>query len=961
MMAENFQIIRRKKLIEVAIPLEAINNAASREKSIRHGHPSTLHLWWARRPLAASRGIIFCQLVDDPSSCIEEFQTEEEQNIERKRLFLLIEELVQWKNVNNLSLLNNAKKEISKSWKRCCLDNKNHPNAKSLFDPNKPPALHDPFAGGGSIPAEAKRLGLESYATDLNPIAVLINKSMIDIPSRFVNKNSINPDSLNKSTLLNKNPNGLKGLADDIRYFGKWMEIEAEKKIGNLYPKILITKNLISNYPDFSPFEGKELKVSTWLWVRTIKSPNPSFAHIDVPLASTFLVSNKKNKEVYIEPIILKNEYKFKVRHGKPQDSELVNNGTKISRGTNFKCIMSGTLINGKYIKEQSMEGKIGRKLMAIIVESPNGKVVIDPQVDHEEIANKIEPDWEPTLLMNRDCPDLVSGRGYGFFQWSDLFSSRQLQALSTFTGLIENLIEEIKNQNLDGENNDEINLFAEGIATYLAFAIDKCADYWSCFATWMPRGTVGHVFSKHLIPMTWDYPEANPFANFHCSWSEAYEWVAKAVELLPLEKVKGSSQQIDASTQNISENKIISTDPPYYDNIAYADLSDFFYVWLRRSLKKIYPSILGTISVPKNDELVASAHRHGNKKNAEKFFLEGMKKAMGQLSKYSNEAFPITIYYAFKQSESKESIGTIRTGWATFIEAIIDSGLSLSGTWPVRTERTSRSIALGTNALASSIVLVCTKRDENAKVISRAEFRRLLRRKIPKAIKELELSNIAPVDLAQASIGPGISIFSQAKAVLNPDDSNMDVREALIEVNSALDEFLSKGEVDLDNDSIFALRLFESFGYEERNFGEIEVLARAINTSIDGVVQSGILYAVGGKVRLLKRDELDNDWDPNKDNRLSVWEATQYLIRTLETEGELGASKLLYKLKNIFGKGDLTSNCRSLAYRLFNHCEKNKQAEEARSYNTLIISWPELEKLSYEKSKSYISQKEIF
>ena len=952
-MNSKFPIKLRKKLIEVAIPLEAINNASAREKSIRHGHPSTLHLWWARRPLASARAVIFCQLVDDPSSIPEDFPTKEEQDKERLRLFKLIESLVQWENTNNRDILFQARKEIKSSWQRCCSDNSEHPNAEELFNSKNIPDFHDPFAGGGAIPFEAKKLGLNTYASDLNPVAVLINKAMIEIPSQFSDLPPINPATSIRKNL--RNWNGIQGLADDVKYYGEWMKNEAEKRIGQLYPKIKITRELVKDRSDLKKYEGEELVPVCWLWARTVKSINPSFNHIDVPLTNTFLLSTKSGKETYIQPIIKDDSYTFKVIKGKPQDLAMTKLGTSAGKRSAFRCLMSGEPIGYEYIRKEAQAGRMKSKLMAIIVQGKGERLYLSPNAEQESAANIREPYWKPELDLSDNKRDLAAAK-YGIKKFSDLFTNRQLTGLTTFSDLIEDLREKIKKDisalpqnnlvNSEGQAISSKN-YSDMVSLYLGFVIDKCSDYWSTICSWhLSKELIRNTFSRQSISITWDFVEVNPFSDSSGSWSAMTNWVWKSLSNTPAFG-KGYASQKDASTQNLSENKIISTDPPYYDNIAYADLSDFFYVWLRKSFKNIFPELFNTLATPKKEELVANPYRHGNKENAEFFFLQGMTKAMQRLAEISHKAFPITIYYAFKQSETKDSKGTSSTGWETFLRSVIQAGLSITGTWPIRTELSNRMIGSGTNALASSIVLVCQRREDTAKIISRNDFRRELRQNLPKAINELARSNIAPVDVAQAAIGPGMAIFSQVKSVIKPDDSSMTVKEALVEINNALDEYLSKDEGSLDSDSRFALLFYESFGYKEQPFGEAEGLAKALNISVEGVAQAGVINSSAGKVKLIQRNDLPEGWDPSTDNRLCIWESTQYLIKTLEQKGEAAAATLLNQLHQVNTHDDLPSNCRSLAYRLYNHCEKNKQTDEARAYNSLIISWPELQNLA--------------
>jgi putative DNA methylase len=598
----------------------------------------------------------------------------------------------------------------------------------------------------------------------------------------------------------------------------------------------------------------------------------------------------------------------------------------------------------------------MGARMMAIVAEGDRGRVYLAPTPEMESLALTAKPSWKPETQLPDDPRNFWTVH-YGLTTYADIFTPRQLVGLATFSDLVQEAREQVKaDVPVEGRLDEAISLceggsgataYAEAVAVYLACAVDRVVDRHSSIATWDSSPTklqLRNTFARQALPMTWDFGEGNPFCMSSGTWAPSVEWVAKSMEFLPGEPA-GHSAQADASTQTISTARIVSTDPPYYDNIGYADLSDFFYVWLRRSLKTVFPQLFATLSVPKAEELVATPYRHGGKENAEAFFLDGMTLAMERIAIQSHPAFPVTIYYAFKQSETKSASGTASTGWETFLAAVIRAGFALHGTWPMRTELANRMIGSGTNALASSVVLVCQRRSESALTRSRTDFRRQLRQELPHALKELERANIAPVDVAQAAIGPGMAIFSSAKAVLNPDDSPMSVREALIEINNALDEYLSQDEGELDADSRFALTFFESFGYKERDFGDAEGLAKARNLSVAGVADAGILRSVAGKVRLLPRSELPEDWDPTSDKRLCVWEATQQLIKRLETGGEDKAAELLLLLKSIPGHGDLAANCRALAYRLYNHCEKTKQAEEARAYNGLVIAWPELEK----------------
>ncbi|GAA6744310.1 MULTISPECIES: DUF1156 domain-containing protein [Thermus] len=945
------EVRSRKKLIEVALPLEAVNAASAREKSIRHGHPSTLHLWWARRPLASARAVIFAQMVDDPSACPEEFPTEEAQARERERLFRLIEKLVQWENTTNEALLEEARQEIWKSWQRACRDNAHHPRAEELFNPKRLPAFHDPFAGGGSLPLEAQRLGLEAYASDLNPVAVLINKAMIEIPPRFANRPPVNPEARAKKALMEREWKGAQGLAEDVRYYGRWMRDEAERRIGHLYPKVKITPEMAQDRPDLKPLVGQELTVIAWIWARTVRSPNPAFAHVEVPLASTFMLSTKPGKEAYVEPVIEGDTYRFTVKVGKPKDPEAAKLGTSAGKRSAFRCLLSGVPIPYDYIRAEGRAGRMGARLMAIVAEGPKGRVYLPPVPEHEEIARQAVPTWKPDIPLPDNPRDFKTPL-YGISTYGDLFTPRQLVALTTFADLVGEAMERVRQDALAaGLPDDDTPLreggtgaraYAEAVGVYLAFGVSRLVNRLATICIWNRiRETIEQVFARQAIPMTWDFVEANAFSDSTGGWSGSLEWIPSSVEMLPKSSC-GCAVQADATEQSICADKIVSTDPPYYDNIGYADLSDFFYVWLRRSLRSVFPDLFATITVPKAEELVATPYRHGSKDKAEQFFLEGMTKALARLAEQAHPAFPVTIYYAFKQSESEGNGEARRTGWETFLEAVIRSGFSITGTWPMHTER-DFGVKSGTNVLASSIVLVCRKRQENAPTATRREFLSALKEELPKALRLLQAGNIAPVDLAQAAIGPGMAVYTRYAKVLDAEGNPVTVREALALINQVLDEALAEQEGDFDPDTRWALAWFEQFGFGEGEFGVAETLSKAKNTSVEGLVEAGILESRRGKVRLLKPEELPGDWDPVRDGRFTYWEAVHQLVRRLETGGEMAAADLLAKLGS---RGD---TARELAYRLYALCERKGWSKEALSYNALVQSWPEIARLSQE------------
>jgi putative DNA methylase len=706
-----------KKLIEVALPLDDINIACAREKSIRHGHPSTLHLWWARRPLAAARSVIFAQMVNDPGyeRHLGRGVNKKDAQIERERLFTIIRKLVLWENTNNEEVLAEAREEIWKSWRETCALNKSHPDAANLFNPEKLPAFHDPFAGGGALPLEAQRLGLESYASDLNPVAVLINKAMIEIPPKFSGLAPVGPLPPATNNVF-EDWSGARGLAEDVRRYGYWMREEAFKRIGHLYPEVdldtglpvevLIGEALAPSDTKVTAkaaLTGNTAKVIAWLWVRTVKSPNPAFSHVDVPLASTYLLSSRVGKEAYVQPVIVGDNYHFEVILGKPP--EISKNGTSAGKRAGFLCLLSGAPLDYKYIRSEGTAGRIGQKLMAVVAEGTRGRHYLAPTTEMELIANNITVDWKPETKLHGKCRVNVSN--YGIDVYGDLFTPRQLKALTTFSDLVQQARTKVKADALNnGMSDDDLGLdsggmgataYADAVAVYLAFAVDRVSDSSSSLTSWTAqRDTLRNTFARQALPMVWDFAEANIFSDSTGNFISALTWIQKVLELIPANLGK-SAVQADAQRQEISINKVISTDPPYYDNIGYADLSDFFYVWMRRALRPVYPELFATMAVPKAEELVATPYRHVSKDKAEKFFLDGMTEAMHRLAQQAHPAFPTTIYYAFKQSDTTD-IGTGNTGWETFLEAVLTAGFAINGTWPMRTEREGRTIGLSIN-----------------------------------------------------------------------------------------------------------------------------------------------------------------------------------------------------------------------------------------------------------------------
>ncbi len=912
----------KKKLIEVAIPLEAINAASAREKSIRQGHPSTLHLWWARRPLAACRAVLFAQLVDDPSSHPDKFPTEEAVEAERQRLFRIIEELVLWENSNNEAVLERARAEIRNS----CGD--------------VLPPVYDPFSGGGSIPLEAQRLGLPAYGSDLNPVAVMIGKAMIEIPPLFKDQSPAHPGPAERTHYRNA-----EGLAEDIKYYGQWMREKALERIGHLYPQVDLP----------AEHGGGKATIIAWIWARTVPSPDPAFSNVQVPIASSFLLSSKVGKEAWIEPLVDKSAktIRFRIRTGGTKaEIAKANEGTKAGRGAHFRCLMSDTAITPEFVKAKGRAGEMGQTLIAIVAEGNRQRIYVDPSEDQERLAMSARPIWRPDTNLPND-PRNFWTVDYGLRTFGDLFTDRQLVALNTFSDLVHEARAEIERDALvSGRSADPAPLrnsdgsagakaYAEAVSVYLAFAIGKLSDIASTICTWHSGAAhqkIRQTFGRQSLPMTWDFAEGNVFSDSSGNFYKQIDLISRVVALSLLPSSEGREVQGDAQTIVIPKNSVISTDPPYYDNIGYADLSDYFFCWMKPAIRPVYPDLFGLLVAPKTEELVATPYRHGGREAAEAFFLDGMRTAIANMAKQSSDHHPATIYYAFKQSEVAQE-GISSTGWATFLQAVIEAGYAVVGTWPLRTEMANRMIASGTNALANSVVLVCRKKEPAADIISRAEFIRGLKRELPPAIAELQAASIAPADMPQSAIGPGMGVFSRYKAVLESDDSPMSVKAALQLINRELDEYLGGIQGEFDAETRFAITWFEQNGMRVGEYGTANSIAQARGISVESVKHAGIVESAASKVRLLGREELDDGWDPATDGHLTIWECLQHLVAQHETNGLSDATAML--LKKI---GDRAEAVKDLAYCLYDiSANKRKDAKEATAYNALIADWTEL------------------
>lgn len=988
----------RRKLIEVSIPLEAINAASIREKQIKTGKPLQIHHYWARRPLTTCRAVLFAQLVDDPSSWPDRFPTEVSQDIERRRLHKIIEEMVPWEASNDQRILSAARWEIARSvaWgigeeppKKC--------DSKAILEylQAKAPPIYDPFSGGGSIPLEAQRLGLRAYGSDLNPVAVLIGKALVEIPPKFKNRPPLNPNARSEAANGELRAwKGIQGLAADVGYYGRWMRDAAEQRIGWLYPK--------ARLPD-----GSESSVIAWIWARTVRSPDPAAKGAMVPLISSYLLSSKEGKKAWIEPVLdasAPDGYHFLIRTGSLSkgEQERLKKGTKSAKGQAFVCIVSGSAIDRTYIQEEGKADRLGRRLIAIVAESKRGRVYLAASQEQEEVANAASAsamvDDARATFLSQLTPTraMITGgvcSAYGLRTWGHLFTDRQLVALTTLSELISvtrsKVLEDAEVAGWTADNTplhsggSGVSAYADAIATYLALALNRVADWNNSGSRWESKVEVPQqLFARHALPMTWDYAEANPLGGATGSLLATIENMRRAFESIStLPPGEGNIFLIDAAKNSFPIRPVvISTDPPYYDNISYADLSDFFYVWLKRSLSNIWPDLFRRLITPKAEELVATPYRFADgevpewvkafgdlsarwpemspKDRADAFFMRGMSEALSAMRNAATDNEPLAIYYAFKQSEAGGE-GLTSAGWSSFLQAIVDAGLGIDGTWPMRTELANRMIGKDANALASSIVLVCRKRPVSSDVITRAEFVRALRREMPAAIDAIRKAGVGPVDMQQSVIGPGMGIFSRYGKVLEDDDSAMPVRTALSLVNRVWEEIDQELDAAFDPETQVALAWFATYGFDAKPSGELITLANAKNISTNLLFTSGVFQDLRGRAALTPRGELPKDWLPSTDKSLTVWECVQHTARVLNSEegGGAAAGRLVAEM------GPNGADARVLAYRLFEIATQKGWAAEALVYNELAQEWPKLEDLAsgMAQGKSGRAQSDLF
>ena len=693
------------------------------------------------------------------------------------------------------------------------------------------------------------------------------------------------------------------------------MRDEAEKSIGYLYPKVKIS--------------GVEATVLAWIWARTVTCPNPACGGT-LPLVRSFWLSKKKGKECYVVPIPDGKRVRFKI--GGPDG---VPRAGTVSR-TGAVCLLcpTPTPIPLSYIRAEGRAGRMGAQLMAIAVEGHRQRYYLAPTEEHEKAAEVPRPVDVP----DAELPEQALGfrvQGYGMRTWAELFTNRQLTALTTFS----DLIYEIRRRAIaDGAEHS----YADAIACYLGCVLSKAADYNCTGAVWdPPNDRPKNLFARQAIPMIWDYPEVNVFADIGGTWTGCLRVVTEAMDGLHVEpKAAAHVRQANAGTLEIPKDAVTCTDPPYYDNVGYADLSDFFYVWLRRSLGGFFPDLLATMLTPKADELVADPFRRDN---AERYFEEGYTRVFTRICESTPDHFPITVFYAFKQAETDSDGDLASTGWETLLEGMLTAGWVVTATWPVRSERTGRMRDIKSNALASSIVLACRPRPADARVTDRRGLITALQEEFPEALRKLEEGKVAPVDLRQAAIGPGMAVFSRYARVNEPNGERMQVRAALSLINQVLDESLSQLEGDVSAETRWAVEWFKQFGFDSGPFGMAETLSKGTDTDIDALGRAGVVKSGGGKVKLLSVRDIPANYDPADDERVSEWKVSLHLAKLLTKQGADAAAQLMADARDRVDLDDL----KELAYLLYSIAEKKGWAETALLFNGLGTSWSDLEDAS--------------
>ena len=973
-----------RKLIEVVLPLEVVNAAGRAEKAVpKKGHPATMHLWWSRKPLGVARAVLFASLVDDPAARPDLFPTGRAQDAERQRLLALIEGLCRWDRSGDADLLAEAQRCIEAS------------------AGGELPGIIDPFSGGGAIGTEAIRLGLDTLAVDLNPVAALVSAATVSIAQRFAGRAAVHPEAGATGGLP------LAGISADIGFYGAAVEAECRQCLAGVFEA-----------PASPLSSGGRTEAISYLWARTITCSNPGCCRT-TPLLSTWWLSRKPTNRWHARPVIDGDRFDFAVAPGSPP-ADLAD--LKVGRGANYRCLHCGTVNDADAVRHCGRESGFGLRMVAVQAFADparrrGGRIWLAPDAAVERpgpaassvpagsetasgagFASRSDVEFPSAsgtrypagveAALRRELP---TGSGnittFGFVTFGDLLTPRQRLTMATFSEAITGMTPMVhRDACAAGMADDEVGIerggsgaraYAEAIVTYLALTLSRMANRTTTMTIHnRANGSVEQSFVQPAYAFYGDFPEANPFSGSTGSWAGALGYVAGAVEALPAPNGARDGASHAPRPNRISSARapdgshsprvgrgdvrcgsmltaldgasgVVSTDPPYYDMFDYASLSNLFLVWLRATLGDIWPDALGPLLAPTDQQIVSNPTRfHGDRAAAHRHFETLLRQAFEHIKQVHDHRYPLTIYYGYQQVERSKrgDAGAPGTAWEALLESLIGAGLRITATWPLRTER-PEGVKKGTKALASSVLLVCRPTAGDGSVQSVAtvgELRRALRSELPGAVRLLQQGNIAPLDLVQAAIGPGMGVYTRYQRVLAADGSHLGVREALAMINEVLDETLTGTGADLDADTRWALTWFDEHGFTEGPFGQAEQLSKARNTLTAGLVDAGIVATAGDRVRLLSRDELDADWDPGADRRPTVWEAMQHLLRCLLDDGEPAAAALLSRLD-----ADTADAARDVAYRLFRVCTRRNRTAEAAACNGLVTSWPELTRLA--------------
>ncbi len=877
------------KLVEVALPLEAISAACRRDKDKKTGTIRNVHKWFAPMPTPAWRALLFAALVDDPGD-----------GPERAELLRMVERLVP--------------------------PDGNPPDADTLAEANAilmkatggdPPTVFDPFCGGGSTLVEAQRLGLPAAGSDLNPVPVLITRVLTELIPQVAGRPPLVADPARLGMKVTGGP--LDGFLADCRHYAERVREKVWAEIGHLYPE--------------PPGGGT---VIAWLWARTVTCPNPACRAI-APLVSSFWLSKKKGALTWIEPTGL--------GPGKPVRFE-VNAGTagppvqRTVKRTGGTCLVCNQPIGFPYVRTEGKANRLGVQLLALVIDSLVGRR-FDPPSATDLRTDVARPSGAPEVLLSPNPRDLKTPN-YGYNTVADLFTNRQLVALGAFADAVSEMPALVEQDGGDPK-------LAVAVATVLGLCVSKMAMNHSTQGRFEPvtnssNGGIHPAFSRQALPMVWDFAELNPFSGSAGDWIAQFNSLARGLRTLPTAAPPARSFQSDARTAavNLVLPMIVATDPPYFAQIGYADLSDYFYVWLRRTLSPVHPDLFATVATPKADELIADPYRHGGSiSEATKYFVEGFTNTFRSLASAASPTLPMLVVYAHRQEESDADGVASSTAWDAMLSAIIAAGLRIVGTWPIHATTTNRQIGQGTNSLASYMVLVCRPQEARAKPTDRQGFVAALHAELPRAIRKLQEGDISTVDLGPAAIGPGMAVFSRFSRVIEPSGGSMTVGAALSLISQVSAEVLDEFVGDLDKETRWAMTWFKDHGFEPGTFDDAEKLFKRTDTSLEALTRAGIATGAKGKVVLTLRDRLPDHWDPDTDRHLTVWEVTQHLVKRLTSAGgEQAAADLLRKCRRW---GDAA---RDLAQWLA-AASLNSRPAEALDLDALVTSWSELVRLA--------------